>query len=121
MANKIEQIAQENERLVVLFTRGDCPYCIYLDPLFDQLMQAYGEQVTFLKVDINEQADLLKEKHTYEYVPTATFLKERYDFTTVPTVVYFKDGQSVLQHGSDNKSITLQDLKNNMQEIYNLD
>lgn len=93
------QATQKNE--VILFYKPGCPFCPYVDSLFNQLKKQNNGKAKFKKININGNSAY----------------KTKYDFSTVPTVVYIKDGQTIAKHGSNNKKIKLTDMQRHMQSF----
>ena len=64
---------------VVDFFATWCGPCKMLAPMIEQLAQKYDGQVSFCKIDIDENLDLANA----------------FRINAVPTVMFFKDGQAV--------------------------
>lgn len=93
------QAATKNE--VILFYKPGCPFCPYVDSLFNQLKKQNNGRTEFKKINISGNG-------TY---------KKKYGFSTVPTVVYIKDGRTIAKHGSNNKTIKLADMQRHMKSF----
>ena len=91
---------------VIKFSSEECPFCEYLDPLFAKAAHAYNGPVILVSVMIPSDK------------PTRTWYKTTFGFATVPTVVYYRDGQKKYVHGSENKTITDNDILNNIARVY---
>ncbi len=98
-AAKQSNPTQNNE--VILFYKPGCPFCPYVDSLFNQLKKQNNGKAEFKKININGNSAY----------------KTKYGFSTVPTVVYIKDGQTIAKHGSNNKKIKLTDMQRHMQSF----
>ena len=102
--NNIESLVKSNPHVVVLFYKPGCPFYRYIAPLFDTLIaQKQSSGILFKKIDISSQP------HIY---------KTAYHFNTVPTVIYFKNGSPMRSHGSNNKTITVNDMKDTIKSIF---
>ena len=102
--NSIEPLVKSNPNVVVLFYKPGCPFYRYIAPLFDTLireMQSSG--ILFKTINITNQ----------------DHYKNTYHFSTVPTVIYFKNGSPALSHGSNNKTITVNAMKDTIKTIFN--
>ncbi len=90
--NDVQMFINQHERVVVMFTLTYCPYCRYLQPLFDQLEKKISGSVHFKTIVIDNKKD---------------FYKNAFNFKTAPMVIYYKNGKEQKRHGSDNKAMTL--------------
>lgn len=97
----IKDLIASEKRLAVIFYRPSCPYCQYLLPLFDA-MQINYPMITFKAVNIDNHGDEFKEA---------------FGFSSVPTVIYFKDGTEINRHGSNNMSITQEEMEAILDEL----
>lgn len=93
----------QHGNVVVKFYRPGCKYCVHIDPLIEQIKSEFAHDVTFINVNLDAQ--------TREY-------KSIYSFDTVPTVIYFKNGKEVLRHGSNNGTITKDEIKSNIESAF---
>jgi thioredoxin len=73
------QVEQSHSLVLVDFTADWCPPCRRLAPDIDALASEYGESLTVVKVDADEQPGL-----------TA-----RFGVRSLPTLMFFRDGQIV--------------------------
>ncbi|PNY27750.1 Desumoylating isopeptidase 1 [Tolypocladium capitatum] len=67
----------EKSCAVIFFTSATCSPCKVLYPVYDQLVEEYGDKVTFIKVDISQpQTTLIAQQFSIRATPTfVTFLK----------------------------------------------
>ena len=95
------------KNLVIKFSRPNCPYCVFLEPIFNAAAQKYPGNVTFVSVMIPDA-----DREWY---------KGYFGFTTVPMVVYYKDGKKddTRSHGSNNRAISELYILNNLKQVYN--
>lgn len=91
-----------HENVVVLFSRPSCPYCHKVFPLWNAI-QAEFPEVKFIYIGNASNVD-----------------KQRYNFRTVPTFMYFKNGQRITSHGSNNGTLTLDQLRSTIKSTFNL-
>lgn len=87
------------DKAVILFYKPSCPYCVYMESPFKSLAAKNQDKAQFIMVDIQQKDQPYKSA---------------YGFSTVPTVVYVKNGNIIKSHGSDNKTITLNSMQNNI-------
>lgn len=100
-----DDLENQHDKLVVMFTKSACPYCDYLKPIMDDVKESLADSdVKVMFVDINENPDVVS----------------KYGFNTVPTVVYFKDGKEVDRHGSSNKTETAESVNERIEEAFDL-
>ncbi len=85
-----QSLEQQHPNLIVMFTKNQCPYCVYMKPIMQEVEGKFGKDIKFLYVDIDQNP---------QYV-------SQYGFSTVPHIIYFKDGKKLDAHGSDDKTIT---------------
>ena len=101
-ATDIAHTISTQPNVIVLFMRPECPYCKFIDPIFNAIATRYGSSIRCVKINVNEN-------------PSA---KDTYNFSSVPTVIYNKDGQEKLRHGSNNKTVTQEYMEQNIKTIY---
>lgn len=96
------------KNLVVKFERPNCPFCVYLSPIFNTVAQQCPDNITFLSVMIPDA-----DREWY---------KAYFGFTTVPMVVYYKDGKKddKRSHGSNNRGISELYILNNLTQMYGI-
>jgi len=99
-----QKIATE-KNIIILFSADYCPYCHFMIPIINEVKELYKSSITF------EIVDIAQGKSDY---PSA------FTFKTIPTVIYYKDGVEQKRHGSENKSISSNDIKKNITDIYKL-
>ncbi|KAG8424571.1 hypothetical protein J3458_001348 [Metarhizium acridum] len=58
---------------IVFFTSATCPPCKMMYPLYDRLAEDFGNQATFIKVDIS-QPDSMSISHNFSVRATPTFV-----------------------------------------------
>lgn len=97
-------IEDKYENLIVMFTKDGCPYCDYMKPIMQQAEQMFGDKITFLFLDVKNDPSLAA----------------KYNFSTVPHIVYFKSGVELEAHGSGDKTMTLEDIKEKIMEKFNI-
>jgi thiol-disulfide isomerase/thioredoxin len=115
VANPIEHTDDKNillnlinteKNIVIKFSVHDCPYCEYLEPIFTAAAQAYQGPTTFVSVMIPNA-----DKPWY---------KEQFKFATAPTVLYYKDGKIERSHDSNECTVTQEDIKNHLAQVYSI-
>ena len=94
-------LEQQYNNLIIMFTKDNCPYCIYMKPIMKEAEMKFGNDIKFLYVDITQNPQY----------------PAQYGFSTVPHIVYFKDGKQLDAHGSGDKTMTVQQVE---QRIRNL-
>lgn len=85
---------QQFSKLVIMFTKDNCPYCQYMKPIMQQAEQKFGQDVKFLYIDIVRNEEVVSQ----------------YGIEFVPHIMHFKDGKQVDVYDSGNKSRTLEDV-----------
>jgi len=90
-----QRLEQQHANLVVMFTRDNCPYCQYMLPIMKQAESKFGQDIKFLFIDVRQYPQYASQ----------------YGFTKVPHIVYFKDGQKVDAHGSNDKTMTIEQVE----------
>jgi len=99
-----EAIAK-NKNVIVLFMRSTCQYCHYLQPIMNIALAPYRNSITYVVVEVSAMPD---------------YYKKIYKFSTVPTVFYYKNGIVQASHGSNNKTVTQDDIQGYIKRIYRL-
>lgn len=99
---KLKNIIKDGN-VVVKFYRPGCKYCLYIDPILDAVKNKYAQDITFVYVNLNAQSLDYKKEYSFEFVPT---------------IVYFKHGKEVLRHGSENGTITQEDIEKNIKMVF---
>lgn len=88
MSSLIKELTEENfnevterdgQLALVDFWAPWCGPCLQLAPVIDELAEAYGDQVLFLKVNIDEQKSL----------------SDRFSFKSIPTLILLKGGKEI--------------------------
>lgn len=74
-------------------------------PVMSQIQREYGNKINIIFIEISRNQ---------------TFYKTEYGFRTVPTIIYFKDGKEMARHGSNNKTVTVTFIKNNIAAIWGI-
>lgn len=77
--NDFEKIMKENKFAVIDFYATWCVPCRKVSPIIDELERNYGDEVSFLKLDVEENDDLV----------------ERFGIKNVPTVLFLNNGEVV--------------------------
>lgn len=91
----IEETIKSSPAVIVYLKKSTCKFCTYISPLIQQLQSTHPE-ITFIEIDCSTSADIYKN---------------HFNFRTFPTVIYYKNGQEILRHGSNNGTITLQQMR----------
>jgi thiol-disulfide isomerase/thioredoxin len=104
--NVLLNLINTEKNIVVKFSVNDCPYCKYLDPIFNAAVQTYQGPVTFVSVMIPDA-----DKPWY---------KQQFKFATAPTVLYYKDGKIERSHDSQQRTVRQLDIKNHLAQVYSI-
>lgn len=73
------EIKETNKLIVVDFFAVWCGPCKMLTPVFESLDDEFGAEVSFVKIDIDNNLDIVR----------------KYDIVSVPTMVMIKNGEEV--------------------------
>ena len=73
------EIKETNKLIVVDFFAVWCGPCKMLTPIFESLNDEFGAEVSFVKIDIENNLDIVR----------------KYDIVSVPTMVMIKNGEEV--------------------------
>ena len=73
------QVLGADKTILVDFYSDSCVPCKRLSPVLAELEDTYGEELRFVKVNINFDGELA----------------EQYEVLSVPTLVFFKNGEEV--------------------------
>jgi thioredoxin 1 len=79
-----ETVSQSDVLTVVDFWHKDCPYCLALNPIYDEVSDEYESRIKFLKLNIKEPPDNRE-------------IAVRYGVKGFPTLMFFCNGESVGQ------------------------
>lgn len=93
---------QQYANLIVMFTKENCPYCVYMKPIMKQVEKKFGKDIKFLYIDIAQNPQYPSE----------------YGFSTVPQIVYFKDGKKLTAHGSGDKTMTAAQVEEKIETFF---
>ena len=77
--NNFEQLISGDKPVLVDFFATWCGPCKMMHPILEELKQSIGDQVTIIKIDVDEAQELAVE----------------YGVRAVPTLAIFKQGQLV--------------------------
>lgn len=77
--NEFNQLLKDQKLVVADYTATWCGPCRVVAPLIDKLATEYGEKVSVIKVDIDENKDNAK----------------KYGIRSIPAVLVFRDGELV--------------------------
>ncbi|WP_085833221.1 thioredoxin [Clostridium merdae] len=72
-----DQLISENPLVLVDFWASWCGPCRMVAPIVEELAKTFEENLTVLKVDVDENQELAR----------------RYGIMNIPTVILFKDGE----------------------------
>lgn len=95
----------EAEDVIVMFTKEACPYCQYMKPIMEEVEKKFGKKfghaIRFIYADID----------VYPHYPND------YGFSTVPHIAYFKKGKQVDSHGSNDKTVTAEQVEERIRNL----
>lgn len=74
-----EQVLQAPQMVIVNFSSAGSSSCQIFEPEFAAISQEYQDRVTFARVDVDSNEELV----------------QRYTIDGIPTLVFFKDGQEI--------------------------
>jgi len=74
-----EEVIEVNQPVLVDFWAPWCGYCTKLAPVLDELAEEYGDKVSIVKVNVDENRKVA----------------EQYGVMSLPTIIVFKDGDQV--------------------------
>lgn len=94
------KLEDQYENLIVMFTKENCGYCRYMKPIMEEIKNRHGDKVEILFVDIDN----------YPQYPN------QYGFTTVPQIYYFKNGKQLDAHGSEDKTVTIEQIEEKIKD-----
>jgi len=94
-------LEQQYDNLIIMFTRDQCPYCEYMKPIMKEVESKYGNVIKFLYVDVAANPQYASQ----------------YGFKTVPHIAYFKDGELLHAHGSGDKTMTAEQVEENIKSL----
>jgi thioredoxin 1 len=77
--SEFNQLLTEQKLIVADYTASWCGPCKIVAPLIDKLATEYGDRVTVVKIDIDENKDNAK----------------KYGIRSIPAVLIFRDGEMV--------------------------
>jgi thiol-disulfide isomerase/thioredoxin len=103
---ELMNLIKTEKNLIINFSKPNCPFCVYIDPIYKKAAQACKEPVVFASVKILENPE---------------WYKKEFGFTTVPTVVYYKDGKKQRSHGSENRGVTKEFILNIIAQLYTME
>ncbi len=93
----LDQIINDNERVIVDFYAEWCGPCKVVLPLLEELSGLVGDKFTMVKVDINDHPELTTQ----------------YNVRTIPTLISFKSGSQIeVKTGSSTKVDLLRFISN---------
>ena len=73
--SEFEKLITENQLVVADYTATWCGPCRVVAPLIDKLATDYGESVTVVKIDIDQNPDAAK-KHGIRSIPAVLVFRE---------------------------------------------
>lgn len=80
-----QEVLESKVLTVVDFWHESCPWCIRLNPVFDDVAKDYEGKVKFAKLNVLETADNRK-------------IALEHGIMSTPTLMFFCEGRSVRQH-----------------------
>ncbi len=92
----------KKDNAVVFFSKSGCPYCNILKPRFTTLANKNKNKAQFIVVNVG----------------SSTSYKSSYGFSTYPTVMYYKNNAKKKQHGSNNGSMTTNQMQGYINSVY---
>lgn len=106
MQENIQNIIKDGN-VLVKFSKNSCPYCVYMAPHYKKLKEEFKDKITFVEVNLN---DGWGGKFEQDFI-------KNFSLQTVPLFLYFKDGKEVKRHGSQDGTMTYDDLKENVKHL----
>jgi len=79
-----QEVLKSDILTVVDFWHNRCPYCLMLDPIFNEIAEEYKDKIKFVKLNILED-------------PANREITLRYGIMGTPTLVFFCEGRTVGQ------------------------
>ncbi len=79
-----DQVLRSDVLMVIDFWHTRCPWCLRLDPVFEEVAQEYESKAKFLKLNVLEN-------------PANRDIAIRYGVMSTPTLMFFCDGRPVRQ------------------------
>lgn len=101
--NWAEEVLKSNMLTVVYFWHGSCPWCIRLNPIFNDITEEYRGRVKFVKLNVLQ-------------TPQNQELASSNGVMGTPTLMFFCQGRSVGQAVS---FMPKEELKNMLDDILN--
>ncbi|MEO7021736.1 MAG: thioredoxin domain-containing protein [Ktedonobacteraceae bacterium] len=74
-----EKVLQAPQMVIVNFSSAGSGSCQIFEPEFATISQEYQDRVTFARVDVDSNEELIQQ----------------YNIDGIPTVIFFKDGQEI--------------------------
>ena len=81
-----EKVLQSPKLVVVNFSAENSNACQILDPEFEAVSKEYQDQVTFVKLNVAGQEELVSQWHV-DGVPTLVFFKGGSEIYRIPGIV----------------------------------
>ncbi len=86
-------IVRKNDLAIVMFCKPECPHCIQMEPIYQQLSEEMVDRVLFCRVNTLSNAKLIKE----------------YGVSRTPTFVLIKHGSVVRSMAGEYPKYILKD------------
>ncbi len=97
----VQAAIENNGTFLAFFTKPNCGFCESVKPIITEVAREENDNTAVIEVNIGGNED---------------YYAQQYNITEVPTFIYFKDGKEAYRHDSKNKTITKEEITQNIEE-----